>query len=1657
MADNSFGGSVTGTVSEFSKTSDVGSGSIVDQTDKKKSSTKKTKQNREENIGAKVLPRHAFGSTALPLDGIQGFSAPNGDKESNDRLIYRVGRQLCVFDPENGRQQFLNGRSKAVLDVLHFSISHNARFLCVCETIRANRSDPGHNQASIYSLASFNRQKTLIHSSAVEFYCSAFCGDSKYLVTLSEDPERMLILWQWEKERLLKSVTLTFKVTKMTTSPTSIFITTSGPGFLKFWFIGPDSNLKMGSLLPPAKEMENFVDHAWLPTPDARRMIALTDAETPEGQVRRQGVYVFEGLETLAASSAIPGHGSLTPPIAMELKQHLHLKLASNIRITRVVPYSKGFILVGTGGYMSFMERTEDKKEPFVEFRSVTLGKEALLSGATLPTEEKIAVLAESGRLISVSLAALETLSQSTSEPASESLASDLTFGGMHHKAVLASDIAQQRPVLVTIANDHTARLWNFESLKCELVHDFRTDEPTAISMAYSGFQILVAFKERVRLYNVLLDKFKVFKESVIKGCKDLKFSSGGHLWAAASTINVMVFDSKTFQQLVSFQGHMMAVKHLAWGPGDQVLFSAGAEGNVYGWSLLSDQRLDVIASSGRSAGILGLTIDGDAAAIMRALSGGSEKAKSGRGEEEVEAAEKALGNSTIVSLKDGTVRIADWALAADSKARDSVGNARIVTVSADGSEYISVLQMSADRQFVFTGTNTGVLRIYTWPMTDESPYLETLVHSSPIVDVRESPTGNAVITVAEDGSIFVHALFKGTNAAFATVADMAEASGGDGDGQYNSDVLMVAAEDIEEHVHEVVELQKRIEDGSTKYAFETHQRESTHVDEMRRQMEGYESELASERERYEQLQAESDRRIRELRTSMEAQNIDHMKATSELENRYEHKLASQLERYDRLSEDMEMLRQKCDGLLLAERLEYEKELADLKADGRLREKRMRQENKRIRDDRANDENAFKEVLDQQEDEYEDELKQLIAAAETELKNERENIAKMRTLVQTKNTKLDQTKKKLIELSMTTKQHQEALTNERREKKKLLETIDHYKKNLSEREETLAEKEKIILDLRSSTRTLDNFKFVLENRLQQLMCERGPITRHIEGLEHHIRTMYEELVDEFDAKKESKMQTEFKDMKLSGLHQEVEHLRQQTRQKDLYIAAFKRELGNAVVASGGPKEMENNVRALYRKYVRGEVTGKEDPSPAASSKTVSGTQTAKLPKEDGGADMLATRVAAEAPSGLESDISKRERDLDLEDAAKEAERQKYFAERQAQNLEHRLKSTKAEAIRINNSRLKENSQLVFECNELRRQLKLTARDLDATKQREAEALRALASLKGGNTAMARQSNANQSRSAYSRGSEGPDREGDYDEDDPEGGYMDKAASYHEVMEPSEDGSSSREPTRARGFGSNKNALSGRPFSDSSKLMDDSSVSVSQQLSGAAKAIANDSLKAQSLGSRELKSKLVRDDRAEAAGSDLEPQLPMSIAGLRPAKVLTAGKRIANSLLAASSASELPKTIKLHMEMPRILSKDDFTVQRLGDDVAHLTAQLDESAREKAIQQAEIAKLRADLLKQQITNNRQKMHQKLPSPLKVKQPNLVRKYILDSGNSQQAERGADADGRPTSSDLKDLELGPSRQKAKRGSGRKQVMDPMVDDLDGLDHAEGSYLS
>ena len=44
---------------------------------------------------------------------------------------------------------------------------------------------------------------------------------------------------------------------------------------------------------------------------------------------------------------------------------------------------------------------------------------------------------------------------------------------------------------------------------RCELVHRATNDEPTCVAFHPSGFELLVGYKERVRLYSVLLSELK--------------------------------------------------------------------------------------------------------------------------------------------------------------------------------------------------------------------------------------------------------------------------------------------------------------------------------------------------------------------------------------------------------------------------------------------------------------------------------------------------------------------------------------------------------------------------------------------------------------------------------------------------------------------------------------------------------------------------------------------------------------------------------------------------------------------------------------------------------------------------------------------------------------------------------------------------------------------------------------------------------------------------------------------------------------------------------------------------------------------------------------------------------------------------------------------
>ena len=114
----------------------------------------------------------------------------------------------------------------------------------------------------------------------------------------------------------------------------------------------------------------------------------------------------------------------------------------------------------------------------------------------------------------------------------------------------------------------------------------------------------------------------------------------------------------------------------------------------------------------------------------------------------------------------------------------------------------------------------------------------------------------------------------------------------------FNHDVLMLSVEEVEEHIREVVEMQKILNEASLKAELYAHHMEIEHADAIRAIVEANDREMLNERNKFDSIRYELDGRVRDLAAAVEQKDLDRQKMVAELENRYEHKLAEQVDRW---------------------------------------------------------------------------------------------------------------------------------------------------------------------------------------------------------------------------------------------------------------------------------------------------------------------------------------------------------------------------------------------------------------------------------------------------------------------------------------------------------------------------------------------------------------------------------------------------------------------------------------------------------------------------------------------------------------------------------------------------------------------------------------
>jgi WD40 repeat protein len=97
-------------------------------------------------------------------------------------------------------------------------------------------------------------------------------------------------------------------------------------------------------------------------------------------------------------------------------------------------------------------------------------------------------------------------------------------------------DICLRKQLIATCSKNYI-KIWNYNTRKLEQERRFdEAEETLAIAFHPSGYHLVVAFLDKILCMNVLSNSIIDFNLYQMKDCRELRFSNGGHLFAASTS-----------------------------------------------------------------------------------------------------------------------------------------------------------------------------------------------------------------------------------------------------------------------------------------------------------------------------------------------------------------------------------------------------------------------------------------------------------------------------------------------------------------------------------------------------------------------------------------------------------------------------------------------------------------------------------------------------------------------------------------------------------------------------------------------------------------------------------------------------------------------------------------------------------------------------------------------------------------------------------------------------------------------------------------------------------------------------------------------------------------------------------------------------------------
>ncbi|KAK7907413.1 hypothetical protein WMY93_016025 [Mugilogobius chulae] len=359
-----------------------------------------------------------------------------------------------------------------------------------------------------------------------EFICMAFSPDTKFLIGQTGGPDWVLILWLWEKQKVLATVT-------------------TGAQSIQLLGVSIHRRLLKTDQLSQSRVCI-FLCHTWL-TQD--RVVAGTDSGH---------ILIFESGELRREINLrnITSKERADRPVEMKkFKEGDVDESSAPLKITAVAPLSKGFAC-SAGQIPSDAWGTELVPADSQEIHSLCIS----------PAEETIVISTDRGQLYSATLS-------STHKNKEGEAHFEFLNQSFHSKPITGLSACLRKPIVATCSLDRSVRIWNYENKSLELYKEFQ-EEAYSVALHPTGHLILVGFSDKLRLMNLIVDDIRTFKEFAVRGCRECAFSHGGHMFAAVSGNVISVYSVTSFENIINLKGHNGKVRGIEWGPDDKRLWN---------------------------------------------------------------------------------------------------------------------------------------------------------------------------------------------------------------------------------------------------------------------------------------------------------------------------------------------------------------------------------------------------------------------------------------------------------------------------------------------------------------------------------------------------------------------------------------------------------------------------------------------------------------------------------------------------------------------------------------------------------------------------------------------------------------------------------------------------------------------------------------------------------------------------------------------------------------------------------------------------------------------------------------------------------------------------------------------------------------------------